>query len=1064
MTVQTRMARALRALIAQDPPDIERGIARGLAGLSDLLGGGRAWVFLACADGTACLAHDSSAEAAPQRIAAAPGWLGQLAQPMVAPQPATLPTIGAYLADQGAGPCLVSPMQTTDGPVGIMACEAIAPGEDIRDFAGEYAGLLAEIIRKARSGHHRAETGHRLEAILEALPDLLFEIDANGTYTGFAAGPQHLLLMQPSEFKGREIGSVMPPDVAVTVRRALREVLEHGQVNDLHFALDLPDGRHVFAANGARKAAALPGQDPGVVFLVRDVTQAHAMKEELGRLGSITRAMSNLVVIVDPDLRITWVNPAFESHTGWTLDEIRGQSLPGLVRCEESDPEVVAGVSAAIAQALPFSGQMVNKDRHGNRYHVDFNILPLRDAQGEVQGFVSIETVVTQIKEQKAALERLAQAAAMAQSRLENALNALPDGVMIFDADERLLICNPAQKAAFPEIAPLMVPGVTRRELLMHSQALGFYDAPLTAGADMPPADPMAIARGKAHHADEFQLRDGRYFRRVINRTADGGLITVAIDMTARHNQMAALDAANTQLQQALDERARAESRLHNIMDSTRVGTWELDLDLGIVTVCRQWAQIFGLNSDDCWQISHADFLDLVHPDDRAMLESNDPQTRSPAPDVFEHEFRMRHTDGHWVWVLSRGRIEARDADGRPIRFVGVDIDISEQKRLEEEVRQSDAYLTSAMESNVAAFAIYDDQDILVYCNPEAERLLHLRPGLLLGRPTEGDFWTMETLDGDPLDYDEGPCSLARRAGALVSDIRFSIRWPDGRRQVLTCNATPVATGNGRHNTVVSFWDITEQLRATEQLREALAHAEAMSRSKSVFLANMSHEIRTPLNGVLGLAEVLSMQITDPEQSRMIATIRQSGETLLSVLNSILDMSKIEAGKIEIENVPLVLQDLLQQIDAVYSIQAEEKGLEFEVITSTGADLPRIGDPHRIQQILHNLMNNAIKFTSQGAVTLTVACRRDRPVVFEVRDTGVGMTPEQSARVFHSFEQADGSTTRRFGGTGLGLSIVRELVALMGGQITLDSAPGDGTCIRVELPLPMARAQEAATA
>jgi CheY-like chemotaxis protein len=165
-------------------------------------------------------------------------------------------------------------------------------------------------------------------------------------------------------------------------------------------------------------------------------------------------------------------------------------------------------------------------------------------------------------------------------------------------------------------------------------------------------------------------------------------------------------------------------------------------------------------------------------------------------------------------------------------------------------------------------------------------------------------------------------------------------------------------------------------------------------------------------------------------------------------------MSKIEAGKIELERVPMVPLDLVAQIEAVYSIQAQEKGIEFEVMTSTGCDVPRLGDPHRVQQILHNLLNNAIKFTSAGTISLKFSCRPGKPVVFEVSDTGVGMTSDQAARVFDSFEQADSSMTRRFGGTGLGLSIVRELARLMGGDVALTSHPGQGTSVRVTLPLP----------
>jgi signal transduction histidine kinase len=245
-------------------------------------------------------------------------------------------------------------------------------------------------------------------------------------------------------------------------------------------------------------------------------------------------------------------------------------------------------------------------------------------------------------------------------------------------------------------------------------------------------------------------------------------------------------------------------------------------------------------------------------------------------------------------------------------------------------------------------------------------------------------------------------------------------------------------------------------VRSSSQLEEARAKAEEMSRAKSIFLANMSHEIRTPLNGVLGMAEVLQGHVTTPESKRMVATIQQSGETLLTVLNSILDMSKIEAGKMELESVPIVLSEILSQVEALHRVKAEEKGLELQVLTSSGSDVARMGDPHRLIQILNNLLSNAIKFTDHGHVRLKLSCRPGKPVTFDVSDTGAGMTEAQVSRVFESFEQADGSISRRFGGTGLGLSIVRQLILLMGGMISIQSRPGEGTDVRVIIPLPEA--------
>jgi len=252
-------------------------------------------------------------------------------------------------------------------------------------------------------------------------------------------------------------------------------------------------------------------------------------------------------------------------------------------------------------------------------------------------------------------------------------------------------------------------------------------------------------------------------------------------------------------------------------------------------------------------------------------------------------------------------------------------------------------------------------------------------------------------------------------------------------------NITIISNGKAsiNHSLIEAFVAQTSaflnKLQAEESLKQAKLQAEEASRSKSMFLANMSHEIRTPLNGVLG--------------------IRSSGETLLSILNDILDMSKIEAGKMEIEQVPFLVDDLIQPVQALNAIRAEEKGLQLRVHTNSGCTQPLLGDPHRISQILNNLLHNAIKFTESGSVMLTLHYQPGEPLEMVVQDTGMGMSNAQVARILDSFEQADGSITRRFGGTGLGMSIVRQLVTLMKGEITIDSAKDRGTTIRVTLPL-----------
>ncbi|WP_293905078.1 ATP-binding protein [Phenylobacterium sp.] len=253
------------------------------------------------------------------------------------------------------------------------------------------------------------------------------------------------------------------------------------------------------------------------------------------------------------------------------------------------------------------------------------------------------------------------------------------------------------------------------------------------------------------------------------------------------------------------------------------------------------------------------------------------------------------------------------------------------------------------------------------------------------------------------------------------------------------------------------------QLRETRQALEAQTErAEGANAAKSAFLAMMSHELRTPMNGVLGMARALHQSKLGARQRRQVDMLVSSGEGLMTILNDLLDLSKIEAGKFELEHAPFDLHTLTERTVALWADTAREKGVDLDLEIAAQAPRHVVGDPTRLRQVLTNLVSNALKFTAQGSVrvrltsvvTLGDACT----IEFAVCDTGVGMTPEQQARVFEPFTQADAATARQFGGTGLGLSICRQFAALMGGTIEAESQPGLGSTFRFRLELPLAEA------
>jgi PAS domain S-box-containing protein len=376
--------------------------------------------------------------------------------------------------------------------------------------------------------------------------------------------------------------------------------------------------------------------------------------------------------------------------------------------------------------------------------------------------------------------------------------------------------------------------------------------------------------------------------------------------------------------------------------------------------------------------------------------------------------------------------------------------DITERRRREAEIEGLRARFEAFFDSTDAQMYIKDRDTRVLWVNARCRAFMpgveqvgrtnaEIFPPDAAERVTADDRTVFET--GKPMLFEE---EAARPDGVAVHFLtsKFLIYDPSIGDHLLCGVST----------------DITASKRLQARLEQSRMEAEQASRAKSQFLATMSHEIRTPMNGVIGMAELLSRRMQDPEERRMLRVIRESGEVLMNVINDILDFSKVESGKLDIETVPFSLAEVARKVEGVHTLKASEKGVSFSVLSSAGCDAPRLGDPHRIQQVLHNLISNAIKFTEEGEVTVTIRCAPQGPVAIEVRDTGLGMTPEQAARVFEPFAQADSSTSRRYGGTGLGLPIVKSLVEAMGGEIAMDSTPGWGTTVRLKLPLPPAGA------
>lgn len=490
----------------------------------------------------------------------------------------------------------------------------------------------------------------------------------------------------------------------------------------------------------------------------------------------------------------------------------------------------------------------------------------------------------------------------------------------------------------------------------------------------------------------------------------------------------------------------------------SRLGTISWDFVTDEVRYSDQVAEIYGLEPGE--MLSGRDFTALLLPEDteRVILSEKRALARSALtgrPEIREISHRIRRSDGRIVDIWARSEISAA-ADGSPRRMVSTVRDITEEEAQRRTLAESERSLALAQRiSRLGRFRHLVRED-KVWWSDEMYQLL--------GYPPEGGpVAPREMIHED--DRSAVAAALRRMNDAAgpqserTVTLTFRMRHRNGDVHHFRCAAAMTYDANGAQEEMTgTLIDITDQVHQEERLQEALREAHRANNAKSDFLAVMSHELRTPLNGILGMLGGLEAASLPPGPREQVKIARGSANALLEILNDILDMSKIEAGKLETEAAPFQVFDMVRSLRQLYAYRVEEKGLSFDL--QIGPEVPAwvSADAPRILQILSNLISNAIKFTPAGSVTLRVTALPDPDDAEEVRlqfavtDTGIGIPLEKQKHVFERFNQLDLSYNRRFGGTGLGLSICRSLTEIMRGDLTFNSIPGYGSTFTLTVP------------
>jgi PAS domain S-box-containing protein len=500
----------------------------------------------------------------------------------------------------------------------------------------------------------------------------------------------------------------------------------------------------------------------------------------------------------------------------------------------------------------------------------------------------------------------------------------------------------------------------------------------------------------------------------------------------------------------ARDELEELRRRHDRAVRGAQDGVWEWNMRQESVWYSPRMLQLLELDQDgQGYPTTPEAFLRLVHPEDVPRMEAAN-HTHLVERLPYDVELRLRSASGEYRWYRSRATAE-RDADGQPIALSGSVQDIHAQKLAEAGRRDAEARLARAIDgSRDALFEHNLDSDGAVWYSQRLKEMLGYGPE--------------DQLPASVLTLMNDADRAAVRAAAerhFADDTPFDVtfRLPTrsgGERWIRARGRCERDAGGIARRFSGSLQDITEQRETEEALRQATRAAGAANRAKSDFLANMSHEIRTPMNGVLGMTDLLLDGPLAPEQREFAEAIRGSAGSLLAIINDVLDLSKIEAGKMVFEQVPMNPRNCLELVRSLTAPQAARRGLEF--ITEVAPTVPDqvVSDPHRFQQVLMNLVGNAVKFTHSGKITVRLALQPSEPsrpiLECRVQDSGVGMDAATLARLYTPFTQADASTTRHYGGSGLGLSIVRRLINQIGGSIEVESAPGVGSTFTVSWP------------
>jgi PAS domain S-box-containing protein len=625
------------------------------------------------------------------------------------------------------------------------------------------------------------------------------------------------------------------------------------------------------------------------------------------------------------------------------------------------------------------------------------------------------------ITERKRAEERLQES----EERFRTTADGCPSLMWVTGADGELQFINRAYRQFFATTCGELQSGGRHR--LIHSDDAPAYIAAFSRAVK---EHTSFSAEARVRRADgEWRLFGSKAEPRISPGGEYLGLVGLSADITEREQARKAL--------------LESEERFRTLADGCPIGVWITDADGANCFANRTYLEFSGITAKDLvdnrWRAT-------IHPDDAPeFFRHFDRALKEHRP--YHTERRSRNVDGQWRWMESNA-VPRFSPDGEFLGLAGTTADITVRKQAELAMQASEEKFRQLAENIKEVFWMMNAAGTeILYISPAYEQIWGRSCASLYERAMD---W-MEAIHPD--DREPAHAIFMKQLQGESIDSEYRITTPDGKEKWICDRAFPVRDEAGQLIRVAGIAaEITERKRYEAELIQAREHADASNHAKSRFLANMSHEIRTPMNGVIGMNQLLLETDLTAEQRRFVEVALNSGRTLLTLIEDILDMSKIEAGKIALENLEFSVRQTVDQVVQLLGVQAGGKRLRIVSRVSSEIPEPLRGDAHRLRQVLTNLIANAVKFTDRGEIAveanLDSLSESAASIRFTVMDTGIGIRADRIPALFSPFVQADASTTRRYGGSGLGLAISKQLVEMMGGSIGVSSWEGHGSTFR----------------